>query len=823
MKFRRKNLAFSISRALFCGAFAMGGLLDQASAADPAADTATTPTPAVPAATSVSSSDDTSIGVITVTAQARSQQSQAVPISMQLINADQIDKLAATNMGDLNGYIPGLVVDADQPTQPNYTLRGLGATDFGIGTDAPVGIYVDGVYSGKTGGALMDFNDVQRIEVLKGPQGTLFGRNSAAGAISIVTKEPSPDFEADAHVRIGQYGERYVDSLLNVPLNDSMALRFTFVDNKSDGWLTDAGTGQRLNSTSDWGTRTTLRWDAPEQTKVLLSWEHESLDQNATPAIGLVAVPTLPVNPNTFLNPLTAPVYNDVAGDMETRVFDGVTLRIEHPMSWATFNSTTAYRHFTSGNLEGNDGTNQITTYLDTNNIESNSTWQQEFKLSGKNDTVDWLTGTSFFAETAHQTSQVDTYTDTLNTLFNNVAGFPVYSVLQGAIQQFGLPVNLFGNTWQESMINKGSYKSYALYGDAIWHLTQKMNFTTGVRFTYDSKDFSWYNPPRAAPGLDSALASLNQAGFFPGLVQVGAFTPQQAAQAQGLLTQNIEFNNPAATTGRVSMSNSWTNVSPRVVLDYKLAPDFMVFASITKGYQSGGFNALSVAGVYAPENIWSYEAGFKSYFREQHLLINASLFTYKFSNLQALNLVANGSPIPTYQVTSSDQTANGLDMEAHWQPTHDLRLFATSEYIDQVYKNYVTPDGINLNEQPVGTPFWTAAAGVDYTVHGIAGGSMNYSLEDAYTGATRCNSDPLQGTCLTTPTFTVGTAKQHTDGRIAWDADGHKWGVAVYGRNLFNNRYVDSIGNSSANTLGTPYASISPPRIIGVELHAAM
>jgi len=119
MKFRRKNLAFSISRALFCGAFAMGGLLDQASAADPAADTATTPTPAAPAATSVSSSDDTSIGVITVTAQARSQQSQAVPISMQLINADQIDKLAATNMGDLNGYIPGLVVDADQPTQPN--------------------------------------------------------------------------------------------------------------------------------------------------------------------------------------------------------------------------------------------------------------------------------------------------------------------------------------------------------------------------------------------------------------------------------------------------------------------------------------------------------------------------------------------------------------------------------------------------------------------------------------------------------------------------------------------------------------------------------
>ncbi|HEX8957120.1 MAG TPA: TonB-dependent receptor, partial [Burkholderiaceae bacterium] len=472
MKFAKKQMVLSISKACIGGAFAMSALLDHAVAADaPAAQ-------ADSANSASSSSDAAAIGVVTVTAQSRSQQAQAVPIAMQLVNAEQIDKLAATSMGDLNGYIPGLVVEADQPTQPNYTLRGLGATDFGIGTDAPVGIYVDGVYTGKTGGALMNFNDVQRIEVLKGPQGTLFGRNSAAGAISIVTKEPGEDVEADAHLRLGQYGERYLDSLLNLPLNDDMALRFTFVDNKARGWLTDAATGERLNSTGDWGSRATLRWNAPGQTKVLLSWEHESLDQNALPAIGIVAVPTVPANPATYLNPLNVPVRNDVAGDMETRVYDGVTLRVEHPLSWATFNSTTAYRHFTSGNLEGNTGTNSITTYLDTNNIESNGTWQQEFKLSGKNDLVDWLAGASLFAETAHQTSRIDTYTDTLDTLFNNVAGLPLYSTLQGAASQFGLPVDLFGNSWQESMINKGSYKSYALYGDAIWHVSDRLNLT---------------------------------------------------------------------------------------------------------------------------------------------------------------------------------------------------------------------------------------------------------------------------------------------------------------------------------------------------------
>ena len=817
MKFHKNRLALSISRAIFCGAFAAGGLIDAAMAADvapPDAATAQQPIDEV---------------VVTVTAQSRTQQAQAVPISMQIISADQLSKLAATNIADINGYVPGLAVDASQPTQPGYSLRGIGTSDFGIGTDSPVGIYIDGVYSGKTGGALMNFNDTQRIEILKGPQGTLFGRNSAAGAISITTREPSPEFDADAHVRIGQYGERYVDSLLNVPLSDSMAFRFTFVDNKTDGYLTDAATGQRLNPTSDWGTRATLKWDAPGNTKVLLSWEHENLDQSASVAIGLIPMPALPAtpavppNPNTYLNPLTAPIYNDVAGNRESRDFDGVTLRIEHPLSFATFNSTTAYRHFTSGNLEGNDGTNRITTYLDTDNIESNTTWEQEFKLSGKNDTVDWLTGISFFSETAHQTSNINTYTDTLDTLFNNVAGFPVYSVLQGAINQFGLPVNLFGNTWQESMVNKGSYKSEALYGDAIWHVTPKMNLTTGIRYTHDSKDFSWYNPPRSADGLDAALAALNQANFFPTLVGAGALTAQQAGIAQALLTQNIEFNNTAATTGRVAMSNSWSNVSPRVVLDYKIAPDVMLFGSVTKGYQSGGFNALSVAGVYAPEDVLNYEVGIKSYFPEQHLLLNASVFTYKFSNLQSLNLVQNGSPIPTYQVTSSDQVANGLDLEAYWRPTRDWRVSFASEYIDQLYRNYVTAGGVNLNNQPVGTPFWSVAASVDYTMHNVANGNVNFSLGQTYTGATRCNADPLQGNCLTTPTFTVGEAKNHTDGKVGWEADSRKWGVALYARNIFNNRYVNSIGNTSANTLGTPYASISAPRIVGLELHAGL
>ncbi len=517
MKFRKSTIALSISQALLGGAFAVGGLLQ---AMPVAAQTV--------AQSAQSTADDSAVGVVTVTAQSRSQQSQEVPIAMQILTGDQISKLAANNLSDMNGYIPGFSVSGEQPTQPGYSVRGIGVGDFGVGTDSPVGVYVDGVYTGKTGGALLNFNDTQRVEILKGPQGTLFGRNSASGAVSVVTKDPSFDLEADAHLRIAQYGERYFDTLLNVPLSDTIALRFSFVDTKSDGWLTDAGTGQHLNGTGDWGARTTLRWDAPAQTKVLLSWEHESLDQAARPEIGLIPAaawaptPPLPINTSTFLNPLTTPVYNDVAGNMESRVFDGVTLRVEHPLEGATFNSTTAYRHFNSGNLEGNDGTNQVASYLDTNNVENDGTWQQEFKLSGKNDTVDWLTGTSLFFETAHQISELDTNTDSLNTsLYGNESGrvqLPIYSVInQHAAGNAGVPVNLFGNTWQEGMYNKESAHSFALYGDAIWHVSSKMDFTTGVRFTRDYKEFSWFTPPRYAPGLDSVLNML-PAGLVPGL-----------------------------------------------------------------------------------------------------------------------------------------------------------------------------------------------------------------------------------------------------------------------------------------------------------------
>src|SRR5579859_3826832 len=234
------------------------------------------------------------LGNITVTAQSRTQEVQDVPIPVQIVTEKQIESLAATDLSKMNGYIPGLVVGGEQPTQPGYSLRGISVSDFGIGTDSPIGIYEDGVYAGKTGGALLLFNDIQRVEVLKGPQGTLFGRNSAGGAISIVTNEPGYREEATVRARLGNYEERYVDAMVNIPLTSDIAFRLSFVNNHNRGWLRDAATGKNYEKDDDWGSRAQLHWNAPGETEVNFAWEYERLNQPARPAVGLVDLPASP-------------------------------------------------------------------------------------------------------------------------------------------------------------------------------------------------------------------------------------------------------------------------------------------------------------------------------------------------------------------------------------------------------------------------------------------------------------------------------------------------------------------------------------------------
>ncbi|HEX5685365.1 MAG TPA: TonB-dependent receptor [Ideonella sp.] len=784
---------------------------------------------------------DNQVTVVEVTAQGRKQEVLQVPISIQLIGPEQIAKLGSVNIAEVSAFVPGLQIDATEPTQPNFTLRGLGTADFGIGTDSPVGVYVNGVYTGKTGGAMLNFNDIKRVEVLKGPQGTLFGRNSAGGAISVVTNDPTGSFAASGLLRMGNHATVHTEAMVNQPLGDDWAVRFSSVTQRREGWTTNATTARRAPQDNAWGARLALGWHPGGATSAVLSWEHEDLDQRPRPVWALSPVTPITAVDNEghldtslFVDPRKQPLHNDVVNGRENRLFDGLTLRVEHDLGFAAFSSLTAWRQFKTENLQDNDGTDNIASHLSTGNFERNKSWQQEFRLAGNNPMVDWLVGLSLSGEDAKQTSQINTYTNSIDTL----AAPPAYGELpsQGPYASMnqlalfaGFPdIDLLGQTWQENMHNTGDFKAQALFGDAIWHLGADTNLTTGIRFTRDEKKFSWHNPLHSSPGLVPQLALFTD-DFFAQMVAAGVITQEQSDGLQAVvdLSQfgNLEFDNTQWMAAPVYAKKSWTNVSPRLVIDHHFGKDTMVFGSVTRGYQAGGFNSVSTdvqGGSFGPETVTNYEIGIKGRLANSGLSYGASLFHYLFKNLQSINLFhpQDGS-IPYYGITVSDVQATGADLEAQWQLSKEFRLFGSAELIDQTYKAQRNrPEGSNdLTGQPYGTPTTSLTAGFDVQ-WALGGGNLNWSLQGSYLGATRCNDDSeMQGACLKAPGFRVGEARQRVDTRLGWEADTRQWGVALIVNNLFDKQYVQFLSNLSA-PVGSPYyAGLSEPRHIQLEV----
>ncbi|MFC5741474.1 TonB-dependent receptor [Dyella tabacisoli] len=783
--------------------------------------------------TSATPAKPTELGKITVTAQNRTQEMQQVPIALNILTAQNIDTVAATDLSRLNLFVPGLVVDATDPTQPTYRLRGIETNDFGIGTDSAVGIYVNGVYQTRAGGALMALNDVARVEVLKGPQGTLFGRNTASGAISIITNEPTDKLEGKARIRFGEYGRRYADALLNAPMGKDMAFRLSVLDNQSNGWLRDAATGRHYGKDDEWGARAVWRWNLTPDTRVLLSWDHDRLKQPSRIDMGLIPLsrdthqrPPFPANPANFLDPLHAPFYNDSGDGREARQLNSGTLSIDHSFGWGSLTSTTNWTGYRMSHIEDGDGTDHIVSHLDTGVLGSGHTWYQEFKLTGNNDLLDWVSGVSYYQEQARQTSLARATTDTVDTLAIH-SGLPtgtpdgsVFGYFDSLLRSFGLPYRLLGDPWTESVYNHGNFKSYAAYGDVIWHLSDRLNLTTGLRYTRDQKSFDWYTPSRYAPALDHTLDQLDQAGVLALAAQLAGTTPQRLRAG---LSQNLVFTD--AIGQQVQRRNRWSDVSPRLVLDYKFTPDVMGYASLAKGYKAGGYNGVQVNSEFSPEKVWNLETGVKSVFPDQHLLLNASIYYYRYNNRQTLQLVPHtgGAGIPQYRVSNTNQEAKGLELEAQWHPLDDLRLGFNGTYIDSKYRHAIAASGIDISGQPVDEPKISYTLSAGFTWHGVIGGNLAFDAQYGYRGRTRCNADSIyQGKCaVPTTAFDLGEASRRTDLRLDWTSNNDRWGVGAYVNNLFNQRYVGTINNVTA-LLGTPYAeNITPPRMWGIELRA--
>jgi iron complex outermembrane receptor protein len=767
---------------------------------------------------------------VIVTSQSRRQAAQDVPIAMQVLGANDIANLGARDLAGLDGYLPGLEVDGSQATQPVFGIRGVKAGDFGIGTDSPVGIYVDGVYTGKTGGALMNFIDVQRIELLKGPQGTLFGRNSAAGAIAVVTNQPDQDFDTLAHVKLGQYHRVSMDAMVNLPLAPGTAARLVLVRDSSDGWAVNRAGGERVAGDNSWAARLSVAHKIGAAA-LTLGLEHEQLRQHAWPAFGVLKDGRQPLADfrgaydaaytSHFVDPRAAPLENDTRG-LERRLFDGATVRAELPLGQLKLSSITAYRTYKSSNLTDNDGSARRDYAIATDNQQRAYNWQQEFKLSGASERLDWVGGASFYDNRERQLSSALGNTATLDTLSLLQGGGAPFAQLFGGLGQAGVPGLDDGSSfpWREDSRSVLHTRSASLFADVIWHGGPATNFTAGLRWSHDRKTMRWHIPSRSSPELDAVLNG------------TAALTGVDA----GAVPANLVFvAGPFAATP-VSESKSWSNWSPRFVVDHKLDKDTLLFASLSQGYQAGGFNIFTPPNPasasaaerdpsFAPEKMTNLELGFKMSLPRARATLNGSLFAYAFKNLQDIKLTGGGA-VPTYNIVNSDQKARGLDLDGRVKLGQGTTVFGSAELIDQTYTRYRTVDSgggvvLDLSGQTVGTPLWSGMAGVTQSWD-VAGGHANATLQGNYRGRTRCNDDTRALQCLRAAAFSTGGGGTRSDLRLGWDSPSRRYGVALIVNNLFDRRYVYNL-DGQGKTSGVPYASISPPRIIALELKGSL
>ena len=815
MKVTQRNLVVGLRRALFGGCMVLG-----------------TGGTAWAQSTPQGEQDATNLDTIVVTAQSRQQELQDVPIALQVVDQQLLDDVAADNLGDIDAFVPGLVVDAAQPTQPSFRLRGVETSNFGIGTDPAVGVFVDGVYGGRGGGVLLPFVDVERIEVLKGPQGTLFGRNTAAGAISLVTRRPQNETEARLRLRLGNYGKQYADAMWNLPTGDNSALRFNALFNHSDGWFQDGATGKDLGGENVWATRAAWQVGLGENTTALVSWDHESLDQNGRVTTGIVPLPAypqrppVPVDPDDYLDPRDIPTYSD-ATNAEWRTFDGVTLIVDHALTWGHLTSTTSWRQYDALNQTEEDGTNRADLYIDSVNTESNETFYQEFKFAGSNARLDWVAGASFFKEDADQTSEVNTNTAAVDNIVRNLGVAYELGVPDGSLFNFtsmlaqmnGIPISLVGDRWNERFTNTLSTTAYAAFGDVIWRATDKLNLTFGLRYTRDEKDFTWLNTPRNAPELEAKLDLLESLGFFDALAQMGIPITRE------LLTFDMAFIDPPAMVNKgvlVRDKRSWSDFSPRFVVDYHFNDKAMVFGSLAKGYKAGGFNALQIGPAFENEDVWNAEVGIKQSFGR--FSYNASLFHYRYDNRQSIRLIDpdpnNPVDIPRFVFDTGDLEATGIDFDMRWKVTDAFTLDAQAEWIDSKYKDYVTPEGVDLDGEPTGEPRFTASVGAAYRMSLGDSGDLRLSARHAYRGRTRCNAgSDLQGDCGVNALLDIGEPRERTDVRVGWTSPQGTWSWAVYGNNIFDNQYVKGLNTYGRGPLGVVGATISEPRTYGMEV----
>ena len=802
-----------------------------------------------PASQDVAAQEEPStVDEIIVTAQRREQSLQEVPVVVTALSEQILQDSGVRDIKDLQILTPGLTVTStSSEVSTTARIRGVGTVGDNPGLESSVGVTIDGVYRPRNGVAFNDLGELQRIEVLKGPQGTLFGRNTSAGVINVITKKPEFDFGVDGEATFGNYGQRGVSAAVTGPIvADALAGRLFVARRERDGFYdVRVGEGDRTvteDNTQDYYTlRGQLlgRLGADAELRVIA--DYTKRDEFCCSAVQIRTGPTFPLidafaSDEGQANP--ARPYNRVAYSnrgTEQRIEDtglSAELNVELPwMGGMELTSITAARGWDSENGQDPDFTSaDIVNRPDDGTFsQSFNTLSQELRLQGTLGRVDWLLGSFFVAEDVTRNDRFLYGNDYefyfSNVLLNNLAGVasraglapPAAGLANGSVfineivrNATRNPARVPGTNFVPGQGVQDSFaqetKSLAFFTHNIVRITDQLDVTLGLRYTAEDKSvnsrFSNSDAGFVCNAVSSAPASVAGAliarGFSP--AAAAAITPIGVANLC-LPWENSRFNGAVSAQERTENEFSGT-----AKVSYRPTEDLMTYASFARGYKSGGFNldrsqssnglpSGSPSGIipvfdtsFPAEFVDSYEVGAKSSLLSGSLLLNATYFDQSFENFQLNTFLGT-----TFIVESIPEvTSRGVDADLIWfAPIDGLSFQGGLTYAKTEYGQF-TPRSVQLSLLPGATvsfaPEYSASGSLTYEreVSGLIG---RFNIGAKYNSEYNTGSDLLP--------FKRQEAFTLVNARVAVGPSDERWSLEFWGQNITDVEYTQVAFNA--------------------------
>jgi outer membrane receptor protein involved in Fe transport len=818
------------------------------------------------------------IEVVTVTAQKRVQNILKVPVTVGSVSADTIEESGSVLLSDIDKFIPGFDFSDSNMTQAGVTMRGISSPNISVGGDPSSATFYDDVYMPRAAQNVI-FSDMARVEVLKGPQGTLFGRNAAMGVVNMVPNAPDAEFEGFIKGTLGSDNLQRYEAMINVPISDNVYMRANLLTNTQDGIVDNIATPDWNNDFKIWdlgerdhnAARVALFWDISDKTNFQLSYDWDDLAQAPPMAVGVSEYAY-----NMGKTPFSSKAENDVRNGIEARDMYGVTAKFNHEFNdqWS-MKYVLSFRDWETENRQDEDGTADISRYFDTSNNEDSDILYTELQFNYVSDKINAVAGFSYSKEKVAQTTELNLTADTATRLitgelndfiksgvsdqiagmlggntdahaaaafgpgvtfdgavdtFFTLSGFPMEHMWNanewaGALNALGFAEQIMaaigmpgmaltsdivnatgdatydivaaqlgiaevfgpshsGKWWSESVNNTGDFTNWGIFADVDYAVNDKWNVIAGLRYSQDDKDFSWYIPKTTF------------AQHVPGV--------------SNLLFPEVDLK----------ASDDWEKVTGRLVSSYQLTDEHMVFASYSTGYKSGGFDSLTPSATsFEPEDTTNYEVGYKAILWDE-VVTNVSAYYLELDNLQRSvdsKVPGSSQAIPT--IINEDREITGLEFDIRWTATDSLILGVVSEIrsTDTYTPEFYNGEGTLISAQKTSSD---AAANYTFTIDWMPDfgvGTTNLHIDYVFVENINDEEVGIEDYKLAVPEYF--TDIKDLNARLSWASEDDTIEVGLWGKNLFDERYMLSIGGLTANVIGTPHGRINRGMEAGIDV----